>query len=204
MAPVPKRVGVYNAPPLYARGLSAALAASEYVLEETAEPTTWVNGQSQPAVLVTVNGSESIDLVVELTANDATVVLTLVDQVSPEMLWVCLRAGAKTAISIDDDADDVQLALDAALVGKCVIPDEVARTMADRGGSRGEDDPRLGEPELTWLRQIASGTTVAALGERVGYSEREMFRRLRRLYSKMGVRSRTEALLAAERWGLLE
>lgn len=200
---MPKRIGVYNAPPLYAIGLSAFLSSADYVLEEIIEPMTWINGQQSAAVLVTVNGSDSLDLVVELTADDTTVVLTLVDELNAETVRASLRAGAKSAIPLGGRAEDVRLALDAAMAGKSVIPDGLARTMAYRDSS-GSGDSQLGEQEVSWLRDMASGITVAAIGERYGYSEREMFRRLRRLYSRMGVRSRTEALLTAERWGLLE
>jgi DNA-binding CsgD family transcriptional regulator len=58
--------------------------------------------------------------------------------------------------------------------------------------------------EVTWLRSLAAGETVAELSLRLGYSERELYRRLRRLYSKMGASGRTDALLRAVRWGLLE
>lgn len=199
---MPKRIGVYNAPPLYAIGLSSFLSSAGYVLEEIVEPVEWVHEHRSAAVLVTVNESDSLDLVVALTADD-TIVLTLVHDLSPETVRACLRAGAKSAILLGGRAEDVRLALDAALAGKSVIPDGLAQTMAYRA-SAGSERSKLVEEEVSWLRDMAAGMTVAAIGERFGYSEREMFRRLRRLYSRMGVRSRTQALLTAERWGLLE
>jgi DNA-binding CsgD family transcriptional regulator len=50
---------------------------------------------------------------------------------------------------------------------------------------------------------MANGQTVGELARAVGYSEREMFRLLRSLYERMGVRNRTEALLKAAQSGLL-
>jgi DNA-binding CsgD family transcriptional regulator len=58
--------------------------------------------------------------------------------------------------------------------------------------------------ELTWLRSLAAGETVTELSLSLGYSERELYRRLRRLYTRMGASGRTDALLRAVRWGLLE
>ncbi|MDQ3641282.1 MAG: hypothetical protein M3450_07420 [Actinomycetota bacterium] len=58
--------------------------------------------------------------------------------------------------------------------------------------------------EVGWLQTLARGATVARLAGEVGYSEREMFRILSNLYQRMGVVSRTEALVQAAQWGLLE
>jgi len=44
---------------------------------------------------------------------------------------------------------------------------------------------------------------VTSLARSSGYSEREMYRLLSALYARLGVTTRTEALLRADRWGLL-
>jgi DNA-binding NarL/FixJ family response regulator len=49
---------------------------------------------------------------------------------------------------------------------------------------------------------LASGRIVSQLAERSGYSERAMFR-LRKVYVRMQVRNRTEALLRARQQGWL-
>jgi DNA-binding CsgD family transcriptional regulator len=54
------------------------------------------------------------------------------------------------------------------------------------------------------LRHLADSGTVASLARTVGYSEREMYRLLGGVYARLGASNRTEALLLAERWGLLE
>jgi DNA-binding CsgD family transcriptional regulator len=65
--------------------------------------------------------------------------------------------------------------------------------------------PRLAisDREIEWLRTLAAGSTVARLAEGVGYSERAMFRLLRDLYQRLGVKSRTEALMLAQQQGWL-
>ena len=50
---------------------------------------------------------------------------------------------------------------------------------------------------------LASGRIVSQLAERSGYSERAMFRLLRKVYVRMQVRNRTEALLRARQQGWL-
>lgn len=64
--------------------------------------------------------------------------------------------------------------------------------------------PRLVVAERAWLRELAQGSTVTALARTAGYSEREMYRLLAKLYTRLAATGRTEALLAAERWGLLD
>jgi DNA-binding CsgD family transcriptional regulator len=61
----------------------------------------------------------------------------------------------------------------------------------------------VGGEEQSWLRSMAGGMTVADLAESVGYSERAMFRLLRDLYRRIGVKNRTEALIWASRNSLL-
>jgi DNA-binding NarL/FixJ family response regulator len=87
------------------------------------------------------------------------------------------------------------------------------RTGADRPGEGGGTGalppatlppPSLTDVEQAWLRRLAAGGTVAGLARGCGYSEREMYRRLSDMYSRLGARTRTEALLLAERFGLLD
>jgi DNA-binding NarL/FixJ family response regulator len=56
---------------------------------------------------------------------------------------------------------------------------------------------------LMWLHHLAAGGTVAELADRLGYSERAMYRMLRALYREMGVRTRLEAVLRARESGLV-
>ena len=44
---------------------------------------------------------------------------------------------------------------------------------------------------------------ATSLARTAGYSQREMYRVLAALYSRLGASTRTEALLRADRWGLL-
>lgn len=61
----------------------------------------------------------------------------------------------------------------------------------------------LSAEQVAWLRQLASGATVAQLAERAGYSERAMYRLLQALYRELGVRSRNQAIMQAQQKGWL-
>lgn len=57
--------------------------------------------------------------------------------------------------------------------------------------------------ELRWLRHLADGSTVAQVARTAGYTDRAFYRRLKQVYLTLGTTSRTEALLEANRRGLL-
>jgi DNA-binding NarL/FixJ family response regulator len=94
-------------------------------------------------------------------------------------------------------------ALEEALVGKCSLPIATVQSMA--GAYRSAPAPDWVTPqEVEWLKFLAEGGTVAQLSNKAAYSERVMYRLLHALYGRLGVSSRTEALLELHRWGLLE
>jgi DNA-binding NarL/FixJ family response regulator len=64
--------------------------------------------------------------------------------------------------------------------------------------------PDVTEQEVGWLGDLAAGETVARIADEAGYSERAMFRRLREVYERLGVTSRAEAIVVAERLGLFD
>ena len=61
----------------------------------------------------------------------------------------------------------------------------------------------LSARDVAWLRALADGVTVSSLARASGYSQREMYRLLAALYARLGADSRTDALLRADRAGLL-
>jgi DNA-binding NarL/FixJ family response regulator len=86
------------------------------------------------------------------------------------------------------------------LRGGYVLPAVVVRELLRRA-ARWDEDVRLTERELAWLRDLAQGLTVAQVAPRSGYSERMIFRFFRDLYEGLGVANRTEALLLARERG---
>lgn len=86
------------------------------------------------------------------------------------------------------------------LRGGYVLPAVVVRELLRRA-ARWDEDVRLTERELAWLRDLAQGLTVAQVAARSGYSERMVFRFFRDLYEGLGVANRTEALLLARERG---
>lgn len=195
-----KKVGVFNAPPVYVIGLAGLTESSGYVVETVEDPQEWVIGQTHPILLMSIRFASDLEVVSELRSLAPDCVLvTLIDQFAFESVRESLIAGASGTVSLDADVREITMALEAAVHRHSVIPTDFAYRMASQ--TRARPRPPLQESELTWLQSLARSATVADLGESAGYSEREMYRRLKAIYRKMGVRSRTEALLKASRLG---
>jgi DNA-binding NarL/FixJ family response regulator len=201
---MPKLVGVFNAPPVYALGLAGVLSETGFSLEEITDPLPWLKRHHGAAVLVAVHDVSGLDVVVELKAEaPGSVVVTLVDEVNVDAVQASLSAGATGSIALSAGAEEVVLVLNAAMSDNVVLPTVVARMLARENG-RSARPSGIGDDEMSWLRALAIGETVADLSARLGYSEREMYRRLHRLYSRIGASGRTDALLRAARWGLFD
>jgi DNA-binding NarL/FixJ family response regulator len=110
-----------------------------------------------------------------------------------------LLASGTSALPSDSSDDDVVLAVEAAARALTCLPAAALR-------AAGRDDghpPAVSRREVSWLRSLGGGDTVAGVARTAGYSQREMYRLLRDLYGRLGAGNRTEALLRADRLGLL-
>lgn len=112
-----------------------------------------------------------------------------------------LAAGATGAFELSAELSQVLLTVQCAAAGYCMLPPAVAQAL---GRTRRGAAPVLETSERRYLRSLADGGAVADLARQSGYSEREMYRLLSSVYARIGARNRTEALLSAERFGLLE
>ena len=130
------------------------------------------------------------------------VVVVDVDDVSAVAAWI--RQGAVAVVAEGDEPTQYIRAVEAARTGRSVMTIQTARAMAQRVPESSDLSTWISTDERTWLAEMAAGKTVAELASDLGYSERAMFRNLRRLYVRLGVKNRTEALIWAERNGLFE
>ena len=90
----------------------------------------------------------------------------------------------------------------AAAEGRTRLPSTVARGLT--GAAPPEPEVELSATDRTLLHALCQGLTVATIATHVGYSEREVHRRLRNLYGRLGLRGRADALIFAVRHGLVE
>jgi DNA-binding NarL/FixJ family response regulator len=192
-------VAVWTPVPTYRRGLVAVLADAGFDLEEPDELDAWVMGGGRRAVVVSGCGSEGLAALRELNSDLA--IVALLEDASPDGYRGALQAGASAAVPWDAPPTIIVEVVRAAFDDQTLFPVPVAQALASTA-SIGLVPPDLSAIEVGWLRKLAKGMTVSDLAKDVGCSSREMFRLLRSLYVKMGVRNRREALFEAARWGL--
>jgi DNA-binding NarL/FixJ family response regulator len=193
-------LAILDSVPVYRTGLVALCEASGITTVELPSRGELTRAASPGALVAAVRTEADWRFVEQHCARqDAGPVVALVPVLSPLVAERALAAGAAGVIEIGASGDDVIQVVRAALQGKTLLP----RGIAHQVGSDAARVRRLSASEIEWLRALARGLTVSKLADEAGYSEREMYRHLSRLYSRLGVRGRTQALLCAERLGLL-
>ena len=197
------RVAVCDGASPYRRGLGAALVAAGYSVDEVdvgADPAA----SEVDAVLLTVRTAADWEVIRGLsTASPSPTLVALLVDATPERHAEALMSGAHGVAAWEATPEAIVTVLDHALDGRTLLPTPVAQAMAASGPARYDPD-WITEDEVRWLRILASGATVHQLAEEVGYSERALYRMLHGLYGRMRVSNRTEAILQASRWGLLD
>jgi two-component system, NarL family, response regulator DesR len=193
--------------PVYEFGLRQGLAAAgvdTVVVSRNSELVAFAGAGGGPlAVVLPVDHSDGV--IAALAGRDLDVgVVVVVPDRAPDRYPEVLRAGATAAVPVDAPIEEVVDVVTAALRGRSLLPAAVARELAVVAGRGRAATPHLSAREVGWLRLLAESVTVAGLARSAGYSEREMYRLLSELYRRMGVTNRIEALLTAERWGLLD
>jgi DNA-binding NarL/FixJ family response regulator len=196
-------VALCRVPPVYRQGLAAGLHAADL-------PCATVDSVDELAPLlppgrglIAVVPTAAADPILTLAAglSGRLRVVQLVDDADVGTYAAALCAGA-TGVLVSHAEMEVAIAvIRAAGRGETLLPQDMAKDLcAIAGHSR---RPRIEPHEQEWLRRLAASSTVASLARTAGYSEREMYRLLSSLYTRLGASSRTEALLIASRWGLL-
>lgn len=206
-APASVLVAVSDPSPAYRRGLGVALLEAGFDTVEIGGLVDWTarergRGHGATVLLIQQERLES-DLVSVMRRSDpALLLIALLLDPSPPAYASALRRDACAAVMHDAQLDDIVAVISGAVAHRSVLPVEVARSLADACG-RAPDRPELSGDELRWIALLSEGTTVSRLADTAGYSEREMYRRLRALYGRLGAHSRVEAISNAVRSGLL-
>jgi DNA-binding NarL/FixJ family response regulator len=161
----------------------------------------WVRARRPHVLLVTDDGERAARArrVVAEVAPEAGYVV-LVAEPTPER-YRTLLATCTAVLPASSPEPDLVLAVAGAWRALTCLPLAAARMLSGAHGA----GPRavLSARDIVWLRALADGVTVGSLARTAGYSQREMYRLLAALYARLGADTRTEALLRADRAGLL-
>ena len=115
-----------------------------------------------------------------------------------------LEAGARGYLSKVSRGQEVVQAVRSAAAGEMVLSAQIADTVLHRAFANGRRDAlQLTTRELQVLRSAARGVSSKQIGVELGISARTVQTHLTRVFAKLGVGSRTEAVLVGMRQGLV-
>jgi DNA-binding NarL/FixJ family response regulator len=161
----------------------------------------WIRRPDQCVVILTLDSKESWELLGPLC--DAALthpVIALIEEESAALGVRAIRTGARSILLRQVSAVTLRRTVEATIDGQAVMPSVIAVALAS-GSPTATVVPAPTPQQLSWLRQLAGGSTVAELAHQVGYSERAMFRLLQSLYRSLGVRTRIAAIIRAQEQG---
>ena len=197
-------VAVVTPFPALKRGLASMLANTTFIPEEPDDPIAWAAAAGHRVVLVALPRVGDVGLVIALRQADKDlVIVALLPDMSPRIAREAILAGACAVAGWDTSTDELVALLTAGVESRSLLPTSLLQELA----TAPDTDSRvvgLDHEQVEWLRALARGMTVNQLAESVSYSEREVYRLLRALYDRLGVGSRTEALIWAAQRGIVK
>lgn len=190
--------------PVSRKGLCVALSESGFsALDADSLEGLPADDGSVAVLVVCVRSAQDLSDLVELRRLRPELVVVVVLLHPMRSYREALLAGAHAVVAEGATLEQIVDVVRHAIEGWALLPMEVVRELTE-GKGRIPAPVSLSEREREWIQLLAVGATVRELAQKNELSEREMFRYLRSLYSRMGVRNRASALVRASQWGLLD
>lgn len=200
-----KTVTVAGASPTWCRGMKSILEDADYDVLVLDNLESWTSRAGGVGVVAEVGDAMTPESIGRFTEEHPHIpVMAVVEGLSLTSFADWIRRGAAVVVEGSEEPEVILRVIESTLDGMPPVPGQHLRAMAQLVPADDDVSSWLHEDEVAWLRRMAAGATVAEIADDVGYSERAMFRSLKSLYLRLGVRNRTEALLWASRRGLLD
>ncbi|MEJ2737280.1 MAG: response regulator transcription factor [Anaerolineae bacterium] len=154
-----------------------------------------------------LNGIEATRQIKAVAPNIAVLVLTAYD--SEQYVFAFLEAGAAGYLLKDVSVDELVKAVRAVYAGESVLHPAITRKVISRfaqpgtGQGKGGVLDQITERELEVLRLAARGMSNRDIAHELEISMRTVQTHLSNVFNKMGVGSRTEAVMLGLRKGLI-
>lgn len=144
-----------------------------------------------------MDGRQCIEQLKQLDPDVRVLVLTHYD--GEESIFLALEAGALGYLTKDTEADELFRGIRAVAAGERYLPAPVALRLAAR-----ESAPPLSPREMQVLQHIFAGLSNKEIASELEISEKTVAMFVLRLFAKLRVKSRTEAVATALRRGVLQ
>ncbi len=183
----------------------AANGAEAVALVDRLNPDVALVDISMP-VMTGIEATEQIK-----ATHPATAVLILTAYDDDQYLFALLGAGAAGYLLKDVPAAEVVRAIRSVHAGEPVLHPAIARKVLARFATEGQversvssDDGLLTKRERDILRLAACGMSNSRIADRLSVSIRTVQAHLTHIFDKLGVGSRTQAVIAGLRRGLID
>ncbi|TQL43276.1 LuxR family two component transcriptional regulator [Leucobacter komagatae] len=155
-----------------------------------------------------MNGLDATRALLGRPGDDHPRVIMLTTFDADEYVFSALRAGASGFLLKDASAEDLVGAVRVVASGEALLAPSVTRRLIADYAARPERKQsatlsQVTERELDVMRLIAAGHTNAEVAERLFLSEQTVKTHVSRLLSKLGLRDRTQLVIAAYESGLV-
>ena len=154
-----------------------------------------------------LNGIEATRQIKEISPDTAVLVLTAYDD--DEYVFALLEAGAAGYLLKDVSTNELVEAIRAVQAGESMLHPAIARKVVNRFSRQVEEGreeapfEELTEREIEVLQLAGKGITNREIADSLSISHRTVQAHLSHIFNKLGVGSRTEAVVYALRKGLL-
>ena len=206
------RVSMIEDDPVFAAEVADALTADPR-FEFLGHAATGRTGlallsQRQPDVLITDLGlpdMSGIECIAELRAKKATFkVLVLTVFEDDENILAAIQAGANGYLLKDTPLELLFLELQVLMLGGASLTPRVAHRMAGHFRAQSEAQSPLTKRESEVLHQVALGFHYKDIADELDITVHTVRRTIERIYSKLDVHSKAEAIIKGRRTGLLK
>ena len=149
-----------------------------------------------------LGGLEATRRLVQLYPDAKVIMLTAADD--RDQVAAAVSSGARGYLLKDVSHEELCAAVAHALDGMDLVEPSVRRAMASRESARtGPAQAQLTERELQVLRGMSQGKSNSAIGRELYLSEDTVKTHARRLFRKLGVNDRAQAVALGFRRGLV-
>lgn len=138
-----------------------------------------------------------------IAGNPGANVVMLTAQEDRDHVAAAVTAGARGYLVKDVSREELCAAVAHALAGRDLVEPSLRRALNERSHSREDKGAQLTERELQVLTGMSQGKSNAQIGRELFLSEDTVKTHARRLFRKMGVTDRAQAVACGFRRGLV-